>query len=554
MIIEHRTMSPLAANPASEGRYRAIVEAQSELITLASADGTLVYANPAYARYFGLKPSTMLGRSLFEQVLESDRAHTGRVLDEVLRTGESISTVNRVMAACGQEGWIEWTHGVQRDDGKLLLCVGRDITERLAQEQDLLNSDRFVRMITDNLPQRMAYVDRDLRYRFVNDAHCKRFDREREHILGRTRDELLEQPTPAPIRAHIDAVLGGASQRFEYDDVADGQSRRFDIQLIPDTGPDGRVRGYFYTAMDVTERGHAEQALRNLTAEAQRQSDILRLVTEAIPSGVVVVGADGRYRFVNGAFERYCGLTRDHIVGRTAVEVLGEDEVARRRPFMARALSGESVTFALEYAGQDGESWLQLTCIPLRLSGGEVDGFVGISEDITQQRRERARLTELSQRDPLTSLLNRAGFEACLERQIRRGAGASLGLLYIDLDRFKAVNDLHGHPAGDRLLQLVAQRLTALVRGSDALARLGGDEFAILLTEVGTRANAETVAKKVVAAIGASFDVDGLTLQIGASVGVAFGVSLQDGWRELIQHADRMLYRAKTEGRGRHAA
>ncbi|MFO1340583.1 MAG: GGDEF domain-containing protein [Burkholderiaceae bacterium] len=419
---------------------------------------------------------------------------------------------------------------------------------------DAPGGEAFVRGIADSLPLRIAYVDRDRRYRFVNRALCRRFGRGRDEIIGRTRDELLGTATPEPLGARIEAVLAGQAQRFEYDELVDGLPHRFEVQLVPDTGPSGQVQGYFYTGLDISDRARAEQAGRTLAAEAQRQSDILRLVADAIPATVVVVGADSRYRFVNSAFEAYCGLPRGQIIGRTAVEVLGPDEVARRRPFMARALAGESVDFLLDYPGLDGTTWLALSCIPLRLSGGAVDGFVGISQDVTRQRREQDRLTELSQRDPLTGLLNRAGFERCVDRLTQEGRGPSLGLLYVDLDRFKPVNDAHGHLVGDRLLQLVAQRLASLVRPTDAVARLGGDEFAMLLVDVGAQAHAEAVALKVVAALALPFDVDGCPMQIGASVGVAFGADPQRGWREMVQRADANLYRAKAQGRGRHAA
>ena len=125
--------------------------------------------------------------------------------------------------------------------------------------------------------------------------------------------------------------------------------------------------------------------------------------------------------------------------------------------------------------------------------------------------------------------------------------------MYIDLDRFKPVNDRHGHSTGDHLLRAVAQRLAGLVRPTDAVARLGGDEFVVLLSGAGTLANAEIVADKVVAAVAAPFDVDGLRLEIGASVGVAFGVEPGGDRRELIRRADAALYRAKASGRGRHS-
>ena len=549
-------MSSSATGPAgSPDRFRAIVEAQTELIALSWPDGTLAYTNPAFARQFGLTPERMTGRNMFDFVLREDVEQVRALLADVLATGVSRTNENRMVDAQGRTSWVAWTSGVQREGGETLLwSVGRDVTQRRQLQADLVESDAFVRQITDSLPLRIAYVDRERRFRFVNLAHCRRFGRRREEILGRTREELLGRPPSPEIAAHTDAVLAGELQRFEYEDLVDGAARRFDIQLIPDIGAHGEVRGFFYIGLDVTERASAEQALRTLTREAQAQSDILRLVTEAIPATVVVVDAGGRYRFANGAFERYSGRPRDAIIGHTAAEVLGEDEVARRRPFMRRAFAGESVTFALDYVTPEGTTWLELSCIPLRQGGEAVDGFVGIAQDITAQRREQDRLTALSQRDALTGLLNRAGFEQFLGRETCAGHGPALGLLYIDLDRFKPVNDAHGHAVGDHLLQAVARRLGALVRPTDAVARLGGDEFVILLCDIGAAAHCEAIAEKVVAAVGAPFDVDGQHLEIGASVGVALGVEAGSDGGTLIRRADAALYRAKASGRGRFAS
>ena len=385
---------PVHAGPGSQDRYRTIVEAQSELISLARSDGSLVYVNPAYARHFGCEPAQMIGRSLFDFVLEADVPAVRRVIADVLASGITATSENRMVDGRGHACRVVWTNGVQQEDGEpLLYSVGHDDTRRRALEQEILDNEAFVRKITDSLPLRIAYVDRDLRFRFVNLAHCRRFGRHRDEILGRTREELLGRATSPEIAALTQATLDGVVQRFEYDEVVDGVKRRFDIQLIPDIDADGGVRGFFYTGLDITERFNAEQALRELTLEAQAQSNVLRLVTEAIPATVVVVGADGRYRFVNGAFERYAGLPRERILGRTAVDVLGEHEVARRRPFMLRALHGETVTFTLDYVRPEGTTWLELSCIPLRLAGQAVDGFVGVAQDITSQRREQDRLT-----------------------------------------------------------------------------------------------------------------------------------------------------------------
>jgi diguanylate cyclase (GGDEF)-like protein/PAS domain S-box-containing protein len=494
----------------------------------------------------------LVGHNMLDHVHEDDRASVRGRIAEVLAGGRPIASENRVVGVGGQVRWIAWTNGVQVEDGEPLLhSVGRDITEQRLLQQEVRDSSDFIRKVTDSLPVRIAYVDHERRYRFINLTHCQRFEMPREVILGRTRDELLGHATPTPIDAHIAAALAGQPQRFEYDEPFGGELRRFEVRLVPDIDPAGEVHGYFYVGLDITDRSRAERSLRTLTLEAQRQSDILRLVADAIPTTVVVVNAEGRYRFVNRAFEELSGWPRDQIIGRTPGEVLGPAEVARRRPYIQQAMAGQAVTFELDHPGPDGTRWQRLSCIPLRLAGGEVDGFVGLSQDITQQRREQERLTELSQRDPLTGLLNRTGFELAIDRNIQSGRGAGLALLYIDLDRFKPVNDQHGHPVGDRLLTQVAQRLAGLVRPVDAVARLGGDEFAIVLVDLTRPAPAEAVAAKVVAALAEPFEIDGMSLSIGASVGVAHGADPAGGSADLIRRADVQLYRAKADGRAR---
>lgn len=155
----------------------------------------------------------------------------------------------------------------------------------------------------------------------------------------------------------------------------------------------------------------------------QRQNDILRAVTESLPATVVIVDSTGRYRFVNSAFERLVGRPARDILGRTAVEVLGAAEVARGQLYMQRAFAGESVDFTLEYPSEEGGTFLALSCIPLKVDGA-FDGFVGISQDITVQRREQQRLAHLAERDPLTGLFNRTGLAQRLDdERLRPDAG-----------------------------------------------------------------------------------------------------------------------------------
>jgi len=317
-----------------------------------------------------------------------------------------------------------------------------------------------------------------------------------------------------------------------------------------------------FSLMALTHRGQDGQAIRysavmrDISADVQarlhiqRQNDVLSAITEALPATVVIVDSQGRYRFVNSAFERYVGLPASQILGKTAVDVLGADEVARRRPYMRRAIAGEPVEFLLDYPGPTGATYLSLHCIPLSLDG-MVDGFVGISQDVTMQRREQVRLADLAERDPLTGLFNRSGFEQRALPEASSNEGVQHALLYIDLDHFKQVNDRFGHATGDRLLQMFAARLREAVRSSDVVARLGGDEFVILLSGAGTLQAAEAVADKVLVAASNAFEIEGRDVRVGASIGVSLISGSESVLAEAMAEADSLLYRAKAAGRGR---
>jgi diguanylate cyclase (GGDEF)-like protein/PAS domain S-box-containing protein len=258
-----------------------------------------------------------------------------------------------------------------------------------------------------------------------------------------------------------------------------------------------------------------------------------------------------RYRLVNKAFERWRGLPRDAVIGSTIREVMGDEEFERSKIWFERALRGEEVSYEKSYPERP-ISLVVASYSPMRLEDGSVAGIVAMAHDATAHRNERERLQQLSERDPLTGLLNRAAFEMWLDESSAGADACEIGLLYVDLDHFKPVNDKYGHLAGDSVLREIANRLRGVVRPTDAVARLGGDEFAIGFTRVKNLADLQHVAGKVVAEARRPIRVDTHVVRISASVGIAIDASAgQGGGKELVARADDMLYRAKRSGRDR---
>jgi len=177
-------------------------------------------------------------------------------------------------------------------------------------------------------------------------------------------------------------------------------------------------------------------------------------------------------------------------------------------------------------------------------------------QDVSLQQREKKRLLHLAQIDTLTGLANRAGFMSKLDAAMRDNAanGCLMAVMYMDIDRFKPVNDTHGHAAGDKLLKAFAGRLTHSLRESDTVARLGGDEFTIILERLGREDDAHRAATKIVRAMQAAFELDGLKVSISTSIGVTF---YRDGNHDpdaLLKEADMLLYQAKQAGRNTYRA
>jgi len=201
--------------------------------------------------------------------------------------------------------------------------------------------------------------------------------------------------------------------------------------------------------------------------------------------------------------------------------------------------------------GADGMAWVSLSGKPLFNSKQEFLGFRGVASNITKAKLAEERIAYLAHNDALTGLVNRSNFNFSLEDMLNKTSiDKPWSVLYLDLDGFKSVNDTLGHGVGDQLLSAVATRLKRGVRDSDVVARLGGDEFAILSKSAGTLTSISTLADRLVQSISKPFDIDGQTVEISTSIGIAIAHRDGNDMPSLLNNADIALYRAKEEGRG----
>ncbi len=288
---------------------------------------------------------------------------------------------------------------------------------------------------------------------------------------------------------------------------------------------------------------------RAALAKSERQYHNL---FESSPDPIYITTEDGRFIDANPAFVDLLGYTKEEIMTKTAGElyVHPEDRAAFRTAVQEK---GFVVSYPVTLRRKDG---VQLRCLLTTTleapSGGEERVYQGIIRDVTELLRNQERLAFLATHDPLTGLLTRGALDDVLRLEIARAIRNldRLAVFYLDLDRFKDVNDAHGHAAGDRVLQEVSVRLREALRASDTLARLGGDEFVALLPDIENPRDAEIVADKILQALRDSFQIpDDGKFGLSVSIGIALFPDDGESGTHLLQRADAAMYVAKTEGR-----
>ncbi|MGE3259225.1 MAG: diguanylate cyclase, partial [Geobacter sp.] len=293
-----------------------------------------------------------------------------------------------------------------------------------------------------------------------------------------------------------------------------------------------------------------------LLQEAEAVNDHLRklqLGVENSASGVLITDVNGTIEYVNRKFTQVTGYTAAEAVGHNP-RILKSESTPREvfQELWSTILRGEEWHGELLNRRKSGEVYWSVASIsPLRNEAGQITHFIANVEDINERKNAEATIERLAYFDPLTDLPNRRMLQDRLEQGLKRSRRQDNGmaLLYIDLDRFKQVNDSLGHPAGDRLLKELSRRLRAVLRDDDVVCRLGGDEFAVILHDIHHEEDVVPVLNKLLHIIEQPVVLEEGELFISASIGVSLYPKDGEDAKTLEKHADMALYHAKEEGK-----
>jgi diguanylate cyclase (GGDEF)-like protein/PAS domain S-box-containing protein len=343
-----------------------------------------------------------------------------------------------------------------------------------------------------------------------------------------------------------EAIKQGCPLRTNYRIVrrSDGAVRWISGYGIPIQDIDGRITRYTGVMQDITDQRKAESTLR-----------LYQRAIESSSNGVVIVDAlDPKLPvvYVNPAFVKLTGYNLPEVLGKNLRFLQGSQRDQASRREIRDALERESEVRAVfqNFSKSGAEYWIELSVAPVRDEKGIVSHFVGFQTDITDRIRYEKELTFQAAHDSLTGLANRSLLNDRIDQGLIRNQGGNrLAVVFIDLDRFKLVNDSLGHAAGDRLLKEAARRIQRLIKESDTVARMGGDEFVIFFSNITDQEAAQRHTQEILNTLDLPFSIDGHSVTISASAGIAVYPEHGNTTSQLLRNADIAMYEAKSNGR-----
>lgn len=400
-----------------------------------------------------------------------------------------------------------------------------------------------IRQLLENSQEGFAQIDRTQRLIEVNPAFCSMLNRPRDEVIGHRISEFLSFESAAAYGDEMARCAAGACATFELAlQRPDDELRHCQVRSLPLRTRTGQRSGTGLLITDISGRIAHEAHMRQAVA-----------VFDNTAEGIVLTDARARILSVNPAFTQITQYQEHEVLGRNPAIM----KSGRHKAIFYQEMWGEINTTGFwqgeiwnrRKSGEIYPQWLNISTV--RNAAGAVENYVGVFSDLSHIKRSAEEMERLAHFDPLTGLANRLLFGIQLKHALERAQrhGRQLAIMEIDLDGFKNVNDTLGHPAGDRLLQVIGSRLQELLRAEDIVARLGGDEFAVIIESASGADGVARIAQKIITALKLPVEVDVQQSFVSGSIGIAlFPADGQDA-TALMKAADTALYVSKREGR-----
>lgn len=445
------------------------------------------------------------------------------------------------------------SYQVSHQEIKILLAENHQLRQKLQEVRE--REERF-RQIADNVREVFFMISAETdQILYISPAY--------EEVWGRSCDSLYQDPESWLMAIHPEdsgKALATLETQFRTGDEfkedyriirPDASIRWVSVRAFPVRNAEGKFNRFVGIAEDITQRKLAEEAMR-------KSEEQFRLTFEMAPIGMAITTLNGRLKRVNPSLCEALGYTQEELLKLSFADISHPEDIDFHLSLEHKLAHGEESDFQIEkrYIAKNGRSVDTLVkVVMVRDSNGKPLHFNNQIIDITERKQMERQLLHDALHDALTGLPNRALFMDRLEQELKRTKTQSnylFAVLFLDLDRFKVVNDSMGHLVGDKLLVEIARRLENCVRPTDTVARLGGDEFTILLENISNIEFATKVAEKIYHSLTVPFSLENYELFTTASIGIAFSSQGYDKPEDILRDADLTMYSAKERGKARY--
>lgn len=540
----------------SEGRYRTLFENANDIIYVHDLEGNYLSLNQAGQRALGYTLDEALTLNM-RQLMTPEHLELAKakLADKI----EGVTRQTTYEAECfskdGRRLTLEINSSIIYKDGvpAAVQGIARDVTERKLADEALRESESQFRALAETASDAIVTIDEDGVIMFLNAGT--------ETMFGYSENEMLGQPITMLMPERMRSKHGAAFARF----LKTGQRKiSWKSVELPGLHKHGHEIHLELSFAEYNKSGHRcfTSVIRDITArmradEALRESESrFRDLFENANDLIYTHDLDGNFTSLNRAGEIITGYSRDEAVTMNISEVVAPEFLESARKMIAEKVMGErSTSYELEIISKDGNRVSLELSTRLIMHDNKPVGVQGIGRDVTARKLAEESLWHNARHDTLTCLPNRAEFMTHLKQSVRRAEAneqSRFAVLFLDLDRFKVVNDSLGHLIGDKLLIAIAERLTACVRPGDIVARLGGDEFTILLNRTGSTSDVENVAERLQRKIAEPFKIDNYEVFASASIGIVVSDHVKRQAEDYLRDADAAMYRAKESGKARY--
>lgn len=534
----------------SKERYRSLFDHNMDAVWSLDLDGNFTSANRAFEKILGISSEILCTLNLLD-------------FDEIVVT--SFEDIYKNFEAVKQEKSVEYDLSMYRANGEIvhlkitsvpiytngkvtgLYGIGKDVTDEVNAEKALRESEKRYRLIADNMNDLIAMYDIEGTVKYASPSYQRVLGVNPEEYVGQHATSLIHEEDKHNVLAQFaEAVQHLCSFTIEFRKrTASGEYLHFETLNMPVCNDQGVLEGYVSVSRDITDRKAAEAAM----CESEER---YRLIADNSHDLIRVINANQEVVYISPSYQTVLGFAPEEMMQKNLFqEMHPEDKEALQERFNILFSTKQPQMGEFRRQHRDGHwVWLEAVGTPVLDKDGTIKHIVIVSRDVSKRKQYEEQLQHLAFHDALTNLPNRRLFVELAKQSLKDAerTNRKVGIMYLDLDKFKEINDNLGHDVGDELLVQFTKRVKENLRKMDILCRMGGDEFTILLPKT-EKLYAKVIAQRILEAIQQPYHIQGYTITTTSSIGIAVYPEHGDNMEELIKRADYAMYQAKANGR-----